>query len=924
MARRHLLGVFATLTMLAPAGAAFAQRGDSGQITGYVFDQAGNPLPGVKITASSDTQIGGGKTTYTSAEGAFRFPVLEPGVFKVRASAPKLQTLVQDNVKVGLNAPIELNLVMEVATTKVEEVKVVERAPLVSTSTPNVKEVFDIDFVETMPHDNRDVVFQQITNYAAGAIRGGRVRGGAGNQTMYMMDGFNMLRQYPTLKASSAYELQTAAYGAENATAPGGVVNLATRSGSNKFELELNATADNSALNFFKKDFDAKASSHFYVVNPTVSGPIIRDKLWYSANVEFLTRKTGRDFDVPTGMEPAPEFRYWHKGTVKLTWQVTARNKLASVTNFDEFWQKNRQGAGFTDDAQTRHRSRNYFTGLIWESLLTDNFILRSQAAVSNIERRTFPSSCDEDPNCDHIPATLQTVPSRLVDGNANLSERSRTYSAQAVNRIEAFFSSKVLGEHHLQLQDFVMVQGDMLKASVPGDRVWECNGPCGADTAYLTTYYANDPRLEDTRYGWFINNSQATRHVLSLSDRYRPTRHLTITPGIALVQVRAESTGGQTVFDGQDLSPNLSVAWDATHDGRTVLRASFAKYLDAEAISIAGHIQGRQVSQRCRASTAALAAAGNDFRNPDAYDRECTYSGGAAGSTVGLPCGPTGVNERGERCNTKLRLPQTWEYTIGGEREVVEGLAIGVDGIYRKYTHQFERFETNRIWNDSGSGYAFTGGFRNGRNTTVSDLETREDVGRRYVGVTASITRREGKARIRGSYTWSKLDGTTMDGSDNAYGDRAARDIFLYGPLGDDHRHEVKANLSYRITPWLTTAVRYSYYSGLPYSRLYRNPETNSFDDYRARQGYSPGASLNDPADDRPLRMPDIMSVNAQVAFNLQPLLGQTLETYVDVLNVFAMRTINAVEQQDGSQFGSPRGWEGPLRIRLGLRYKY
>src|SRR4030095_2608742 len=112
----------------------------------------------------------------------------------------------------------------------------------------------------------------------------------------------------------------------------------------------------------------------------------------------------------------------------------------------------------------------------------------------------------------------------------------------------------------------------------------------------------------------------------------------------------------------GSDLSPNLSVAWDATHDGRTVLRASAARYLDAEVIAIAGHTLGNQVQQRCRYTVAT-----------GLYDRECTYSGGAAGSTVGLPCGPTGFDQQGNDCRTKLRLPQTWEATVGGEREVVE-----------------------------------------------------------------------------------------------------------------------------------------------------------------------------------------------------------------------------------------------------------
>ena len=334
MAPRSVFRIVAALSFVfgisSVSGRAFAQGGDSGAITGYVFDQAGNPLRGVKITATSPTQIGGRKTAYTNPEGGFRFGALVPGTFKVKAEAPKLQTVVQDNVKVGLNAAQELNLIMEVASTKVEEVKVVEKAPLVSTSTPNVKEVFDVDFVANMPHDNRDVIFQQITNYAAGAIRGGRVRGGAANQTIFMMDGFNMLRQYPTMKSAAAYEIQTAAYGAENATAPGGVVNLATKSGSNKFEFELNATADHSALTFFRKDFDRNAPQLLLRRQPHRLGPHHQGQ----ALVLGQRRVPDPHHRPRSGSQrlparPLSELRYWHKGTVKLTWQMTARNKLS-------------------------------------------------------------------------------------------------------------------------------------------------------------------------------------------------------------------------------------------------------------------------------------------------------------------------------------------------------------------------------------------------------------------------------------------------------------------------------------------------------------------------------------------------------------------------------------------------------------------
>jgi len=275
---RSVLSGFLGVSLLALAAPAMAQQGDSGAIVGYVVDQTGVPLKGVKVTALSPTQIGGVKTAYTNDEGYFRIPQLQPGDFEVRASAPKMASYVAKGQKVGLSSALEMNIIMDVATA-VEEVKVVEKTKLVSTTTSNVKEVYDIDFVDAMPHDNRDVIFSQITNYAAGVLAGGRIRGGGSNQTLYLMDGFNMLRQYPTLKASAAYEIQTAGYGALNVMAPGGVVNLASKSGSNRFEFEVEFSGENDKMTLFRDNLDPTASSYFYILNPTIAGPIVKDKL---------------------------------------------------------------------------------------------------------------------------------------------------------------------------------------------------------------------------------------------------------------------------------------------------------------------------------------------------------------------------------------------------------------------------------------------------------------------------------------------------------------------------------------------------------------------------------------------------------------------------------------------------------------------
>jgi len=436
-----------------------------------------------------------------------------------------------------------------------------------------------------------------------------------------------------------------------------------------------------------------------------------------------------------------------------------------------------------------------------------------------------------------------------------------------------------------------------------------------GQDNEQSTEYFSNDPRLEPARYGWFITSATSQRNAASVADSWRPTRFLTVSPALAFVNAWVDNSQGDTVLTSSALAPALAVAWDATHDGRTVLRGSYNNYVDVDITGLAGFTLGSQVSRRCRWNPAT-----------QAFDLGCTYSGGRTTNTVGLPCGPSGLNGDGSNCRETLQIPRTTEVTAGAERELVQGTSGSIDAVYRQFQHQYEVRETNRIWGGSGSQLDGAGGYRNGRAQTVMDLGTPADARRRYLGITGAVTRREGQVKLRAAYTWSRLDGTLLNGLDGSslYGLIPPRNQFLDGPLADDHRHEIHLTLSYEATRWLSFGARYLYYSGLMYNRLFRNDETTAFENLRARTGLNPGANLNDPGDDRELRLPDVHDMNVQARVNWLPLIGQRLETFVDVLNVLATRTTTSVAQNDGQDFGTLRTRLAPFRIRLGVMYRY
>ena len=235
------------------------------------------------------------------------------------------------------------------------------------------------------------------------------------------------------------------------------------------------------------------------------SGPIIKDKLWFHFNTESHILQTARTPDLE-GYFPTPETyrKFIQKGTLKLTWQVTSRNKLQSLTNFDSPHEWNQRGtsASRPTPQRIRHGFR-FMQGLIWESLLSDSLVLRSQVAfMIPIPEHIYPRLCATRPvECDHIPAVRNTFPRTQDFGNDREHRRHFTFSVQFQNRLDWFLSSKALGEHSLSLRDNFYAEQDSRKFSRPGDLYYELNG---TTPEALTTYYSNDPRIEPARYGWY------------------------------------------------------------------------------------------------------------------------------------------------------------------------------------------------------------------------------------------------------------------------------------------------------------------------------------------------------------------------------------------------------------------------------------
>jgi hypothetical protein len=913
MSRWLLLIVLAMATVMIGPAVAFAQSGTTGTIGGTVTDQSGNPLAGVQIKAESNVLMGGGKVTHSNEEGSFNIKGLPPGIYQVTATQEGMNPAIQESVNVGITSTTEVDIIMEVKAAEGETITIIEAPPMISTSKPTIQNKIELKTVQATPSLDLINVFRDIIDTQAGVTPSRRVRGAPARATLFTQDGFEIKEQFPSARSSAAYEISTAGYGADAPTNSGGVLNLVTRSGSNKTRFEMTLAGDATFARIGLDRGESSAGTRRLLVNPTISGPIIQDKLWYHLNVEtlFVQQPMPRDALLVLP-EPDPLFNVIPKVTGKISWQVNSRNRIELLLNGDWPYYRNWfNRAGVSNEAQVDRLAQRYFTGIIWQATLTDALLFRSQLGYGAYNEHIYPSNCRNQPDiCYSIPHVKQFAPVSLEFGSPQNSQWNDLRYVQFINSLEYFLSTKSAGEHNLKLYHKVYWEDDKRDVLANGNVHYENTGTI---TTLAQTYFANDPRRDGVaRFGNYVGSVSVLRNQLTASDTWKINRSLTVTPAASFVHARATNSAGTFSFDNYTVVPALSAVWDVGGDGKTVVRSSGSVYADLDLSLVARHSLGTQVAQRCGWNPAT-----------SQFDRDCVYSGGAT-NTV----------------SPNLTIPRTWEAQLGAARQIAPGVAVNLDGIYRLFTNQFEDFETNRIWNASGTAVI---GYRNGQAETIMDLRTPKEARREYIAATLGLTTTGGPLTMNASYTLSRLYGTVLDSflvsgatvAGNYYGTNPVQDQFLYGPLADDHRHEIKFFGTYDFAEWLTAGFRYTYYSAMPTMRLFYegNPlppgafqqpsgVAPPYTSYRAPPGLDPGDRLNDPNDDRTLRLPDQMRLDLRVMGRLRPLVGRNLNVFFDVLNVLGLRTAISQSTADNASFGAPVTRIIPLTFRAGLDF--
>ncbi|HUQ91020.1 MAG TPA: carboxypeptidase regulatory-like domain-containing protein [Bryobacteraceae bacterium] len=327
----HKLAKVVSIALLF-AASAFSQ-GERGTITGTVTDTSGGIVTGAAITLRNvATNIRATATANNS--GLFVFPALNPGTYDITVEKPGFKAKKVSNIPLATGTTVTIDTQLEVGAVS-ESVNVEASAVQLEVQTSGLSKVVEARKVVELPLLGRNPL--NLASTAPGVIptsaQGGngagaigsatnsRISGGLAQQNAVLMDGgesrgFTSGGQAYSVPIESVeeFKVETATYSAEYGHSGGGVVNVATKSGTNSLHGVVYEFLRNDHLNANgwsnNRNRVPRALFQSNTFGAAAGGPIKRDRTFFFVNYEGVRSGTPDQFlsTVPTAEQKAGDF----------------------------------------------------------------------------------------------------------------------------------------------------------------------------------------------------------------------------------------------------------------------------------------------------------------------------------------------------------------------------------------------------------------------------------------------------------------------------------------------------------------------------------------------------------------------------------------------------------------------------------------
>jgi hypothetical protein len=314
----------------------------TGSITGTVKDQTDLAIAGVAVVATNTAQ-GMQTKAVTDARGVYAFPSLPVGTYQLEFQFPGFRPLKRTGIAISSDSVLKEDATLEVAQ-QTEEVTVTQSTVQVETASTQVGEVVTgramtsvalngrsytdllalqpgIVPMSTQTPDSIVMAGATVAIAPSGALNPGNqsINGQREDANGFMVNGGDVKELMnggtaivPDLDSIAEFRVLTNNFDAQYGNYSGGIVNVVTKSGTDRIHgsaFEFLRNTDLDARNFFSPDRSFYRQNQF---GGTVGGPIKKDKVFYFADYQGTRTNQGIDtglISVPTLAERSGNFQ---------------------------------------------------------------------------------------------------------------------------------------------------------------------------------------------------------------------------------------------------------------------------------------------------------------------------------------------------------------------------------------------------------------------------------------------------------------------------------------------------------------------------------------------------------------------------------------------------------------------------------------
>jgi hypothetical protein len=635
--RKNLLVVFLCLLMVPFLTAQVTRQ--NGVIKGEVVDKDGVALPGVTVSATSPVLMGV-VTSITSEAGLYRLLNLPPGVYTIMAALTGFKTVKQEGIVVASGQTYTVNLATEM-TQLAEEITVVGAPPTVDLQSNKLSSIVSTELLRSLPLNRNIANLFNITAGAAGTIAAysGSIHGANPGSTAYEIDGVNGespttggMQIRPQFESVEEIEITTGGLPAQVGGSGGSFISVVTKSGGNQFHGQGQAYYTAKDLNqmlYTDEEFASFRRSkpgfakYDYDFSGSLGGPIIKDKLWFYATVEYAQNEYTFTFDPVTiegkayGLYPIPSKNF--APFLKLTTQLNKDMRLFFM--FNGAYGKRTYSYGYNTCEDARWMSVSNASALTGELnwTLGPNTVVAFRGAANVFH---WPLVRPDESNTAIAKYDQYTGYAWSAHENEDLYQIRNSYSGSA--RLTHFMDGVLGGNHEIGAGVEYLYYFDKLTVAVGNPLTmyyWDGNPyihqAWGDDRA---TY--GDGIIKLGAYG--PNEGDSTKDLpgdrLSayVQDSFTLLNNrLTVNLGLRFDAYRGWIGGGTTtgtdpsglaykvgeqvaehinwnpygpnswpelkdVFAANTLSPRIGVSYDLFGDGKTAVKASWGRFYEA------------------------------------------------------------------------------------------------------------------------------------------------------------------------------------------------------------------------------------------------------------------------------------------------------------------------------------------------------